>query len=324
MVGIVKVCLVTFALITQAATGIGSEDTAVTDKVALPDFDQWWDYDHPDQTRERFEGLKDQARDSGNKSYYLQLLTQIARTYGLEGNFAAAHQLLDTVKAELNRDLKLPKVRYLLERGRSFRSDNQPGKSAPLFHEAYDLAREIENDFLAIDAAHMIALIEKKTDEQLKWNHAAIELAEKSSDDRAHNWLGSLYNNMGWFLHNEGKYEKALSIFEKAVVFREAQGKEKETNIARWCVARTLRSLGRLEEALKIQLELLDTYAESGANDGYVFEELAEIYNAQGNDTPAKEYFAKAYETLSQDTWLVKNEKERLDRLARMGGLEDK
>jgi len=304
--------------------GTNGEESKVTDKMALPDFDEWWDYGNPAQTRERFEKIRSTALESGNKSYYLQLLTQIARTYGLESEFQTAHDLLDTVKAELTRDLKLAKVRYLLERGRTFRSNNEPGRSAPLFHESYDLAREIENDFLAIDAAHMIALIEKKTEEKLKWNHAAIELAEKTSDARARGWLGSLYNNMGWFLHGEKKYDRALEIFEKALEFRKSQGKNQEINIARWCIGRTLRSLDRLDEALDIQQALLEEYEQLGQTDGYVYEELAEIYYLKGDESQAQDFFARAHVELSKDTWLVNNEKERLDRLKQLGGLADK
>jgi len=58
----------------------------------------------------------------------------------------------------------------------------------------------------------MVAIAE--TDDQMKWNVIALGIAESSDHERARKWLGSLYNNMGWTLFEEGEYEKALALFE--------------------------------------------------------------------------------------------------------------
>ena len=58
----------------------------------LPDFDALWDYDQPAKTEAAFRALLPQAEASGDSSYYIELLTQIARTQGLQRDFAAAHQ----------------------------------------------------------------------------------------------------------------------------------------------------------------------------------------------------------------------------------------
>ncbi|MBZ0304515.1 MAG: tetratricopeptide repeat protein, partial [Anaerolineae bacterium] len=72
---------------------------------------------------------------------------------------------------------------------------------------------------------------------------------------------------MGWTYHDQGNYEKALEMFQQALIFRE--GNPRQIQIARWCIARTLRSLNRVEEALAIQREL-------NPEDGFVVEEIAE------------------------------------------------
>src|ERR1051325_153220 len=99
--------------------------------MSLPDFDKLWDYAHPEETEKKFRELLPRAEKSGDKSYYAQLLTQIARTYSLRGKFAEAHATLDQVEAMLTDDLKLARVRYFLERGRTFNSSQQAAKALP-------------------------------------------------------------------------------------------------------------------------------------------------------------------------------------------------
>ena len=281
-----------------------------------------WNFSDPAATRAEFEKLLPAAKESGNQSYLLQLQTQIARTLGLETKFDEAHALLDTVEKNLTDDLPVARIRYLLERGRTYRSSDHVDESKPLFEEAYELAKKEGEDFYAIDAAHMIALVVDTPEDKLKWNMTGVDIAENTSDPRAHSWLGSLYNNIGWGYHDEGQYEKALDIFEKALKFRQEQGKQQGINIAEWCVARTLRSLGKNDEALKMQLELLDKYKQTAANDGYVYEELGELYLIKGNSAESEKYFALAYGELSKDVWLQRNEAERLERLKRLGKVE--
>src|SRR5512140_3672522 len=61
----------------------------------LPDFDAWWDYDHPDSTEARFVEILPAARASGDRDYLAQLLTQIARCQGLQMKFDEAGHTLD-------------------------------------------------------------------------------------------------------------------------------------------------------------------------------------------------------------------------------------
>ena len=43
-----------------------------------------------------------------------------------------------------------------------------------------------------------------------------VALAETAGDERARNWAASLYNNLGWTYHDQGRYAEALQMFEKA------------------------------------------------------------------------------------------------------------
>lgn len=284
---------------------------------SLPDFEALWDYSHPDQTEAKFRRiLLDFPEDD---PAFLELLTQIARAQGLQQKFEPAHQTLDQVERRLGEFPSRPKVRYLLERGRAFNSSGDREGARPLFEQAFKMATGLNEDFYAVDALHMLAIV-ASPEQGLDLNRQAIALAESSRQERAHNWLGSLYNNLGWTYHDMGDFASALEIFEKAEAWRREKGQASETRIAAWCVARALRSLGRVEEALKRQMSLKDELDAAGESDGYVFEEIGECLLALNRRKEAHPFFRKAYENLLQDEWLVAHEPERLVRLKELGG----
>jgi tetratricopeptide (TPR) repeat protein len=287
-----------------------------SDDATTQDFDSLWDYDHPDATEVRFRQLLSQI--PPQTAQYAQLLTQIARAQGLQRHFAEAHQTLAAVQELLPTTPDRTSIRYLLELGRVFNSARQPEHARPLFLQAWDVARRLHEDFYAVDAAHMLGIIEP-ADRQLVWNLRALEQAERTLDPRARHWVGSLYNNIGWSYHDAQRYDDALAMFQKALQWRTAQGSMREIQIARWCVGRTLRSLQRIEEALLLQRALADELAECGEKDGYVSEEIAECLLLSGHSDEARGYFALAYRELSQDAWLAEREPARVERLQKLG-----
>jgi tetratricopeptide (TPR) repeat protein len=147
----------------------------------------------------------------------------------------------------------------------------------------------------------------------------ALALTEKTADQRAKKWLVSLYNNIGWTFHDETKYADALAMFEKALAASEARGNPTQIRIARWTIARCLRSLGRFDEALARQTALRDAPNLGGSNDGYVFEEIGENLLALKRDAEATPSFARAYALLKDDKYLQANEAARLERLRALG-----
>ncbi len=283
------------------------------------EIDRLWDYDKPQVTEMKFRELLPAAEKSENKSYYVELLTQLARTQSLQRKFDVAHEILDNARQIISgRNMPVAEIRYLLERGRTFNSANDKEKAIALFKEAYHQALNHNEDFYAIDAAHMLGIAEKPQ-EQLSWNLKTMDLAENSTDTKAKKWLGSLYNNIGWTYHDLKDYTKALHFFEKTLTWRTDQKDEKGVFIAKWCIGRVCRSLDRIDDALKIQNELLDEAQKKKLEPGYVFEELAECLLIKNEPNEAKKYFQKAFEILSTDIWLKTNEQERLERLKRLG-----
>jgi tetratricopeptide (TPR) repeat protein len=282
----------------------------------LPDFDSLWDYAQPDQTEIKFRAILLQIPE--DDPALLELLTQIARAQGLQHKFEKAHQTLDQVKRRLGGVASRPQIRYLLERGRLYNSSGDAEGARPFFEQALDLATQLNEDFYAVDALHMLAIV-SPSDQALTLNWRAIKRAESSADARARSWLASLYNNLGWNYHDRGEYESALEAFEKAESYRRAKGSVPEIRVALWCVARALRSLKRFEEALSKQMSLKDELERARESDGFVFEEIAECLWALKRSEEARPYFARAYEVLSHDVSLVEQEPERLARWKKLG-----
>ncbi|MBK6506079.1 MAG: tetratricopeptide repeat protein [Ignavibacteria bacterium] len=284
------------------------------------DFDSLWNYNDPAATETKFREILPQIKESGNISEYLQLLTQIARTLGLRRMFDESHKLLDEVEPQLNDSLPKAKVRYLLERGRTFNSSDKISEARELFLQAYDLAASAKEDNLAVDAAHMMGIVESD-DKSVEWNEKAMEIAEASSDPKANKWLGSLYNNLGWTYFEMKQYERALDLFRKDAVWYEQNNVKNYVNVAHWSAAKTLRMMGKTDEALNEQLRLLELFHNAKADeDGYVYEELAECYLIKNNAAEAAKYAGLAYDILSKDIWMEANEKDRLNRLKDLGG----
>jgi tetratricopeptide (TPR) repeat protein len=303
--------LAVMAVMLTFSCGMKSE----TEAEALPDFHALWDFDDPAGTEYRFKSLIPQAKESGDANYYCELLTQIARSQGLQGKFGEAHATLDAAYAAMRDESSVAMVRYLLERGRVYNSSGDPGVARGYFLKAFDLADNIDADFYAVDALHMLGIVDPP-EKQMDWNVRALEIAERSEDERARKWRGSLYNNMGWTYHDMGEYENALRMFEKSLAFREEADDSAGVLIAKWAVARANRSLGNVEEALKMQVELEKNVEQYGLPpDGYVYEEIAECLLLLGREQESARYFGLAYEILSRDDYMVANEPGRLDRL---------
>jgi tetratricopeptide (TPR) repeat protein len=278
------------------------------------DFDALWDYSEPEKTEEQFLALLPAAEAAGDTSYLAQLLTQIARAQGLQGKVEDANDTLDRVDALTSEPPPAVRIRVLLERGRVLNSSGNPDDSRQYFLDAWEVAQEHGEDFYAIDAAHMLGIVEPPS-EQPAWSNRALELAESSEDPRARTWLGPLYNNLGWTYHDLAQYEEALELFRRGFAWRRAQGQERESRIAAWAVARCLRSLGRVEEALELQRENLHAASQAGDSGGEIEEEIGECLLALGRSTEARQHFHRAYQDLSKNDWLAEHETSRLERL---------
>jgi len=215
------------------------------------------------------------------------------------------------------------RARLFIERGRVLNSSGLPGTARPLFEDAVALADSAGLEALAIDAAHMVAIAagnDSAKVDALAWNEKALARAEAAKDPEARRWRASLLNNLGWTHHDAGEYAVALGLFQRALAARIEMRDTTGTHFARWTVARCLRSLGRLDEALAQQHALLAADEKDGSPDGYVYEEIAECLYAEKKPDEAKPWFKKAHDELAQDPWLTRQQPERIARLLTLAG----
>ena len=280
----------------------------------LPNIDLLWDYSNPVATESKMLDILSMAETSGDIDYMVQLLTQVARAQGLQCKLEKAHQTLDRVQTILNPEHAVSSIRYLLERGRIYKLDEKSGTAKSYFQQAWSMACEMEQEFYAIDSAHMLANCEKG-DTALMWNEQAIKRAETSEDRRAKEWFGILYKNRGWIHHRMGNFDKALEQFKRALEWVGGQDSRQAVRSAKWAVARTLRSLQRVTEAYEMQKELLSEYEDTGETNPYVLEELGECLLLIGHFNVARPFFAMAYEEFSKDERFRSKESLRLARL---------
>jgi tetratricopeptide (TPR) repeat protein len=298
------------------------------DIVTLENFDNAWSLGYPDKVETKLREFLPQAQALQDKSIYLQLLSQIALAQAMQKKFNEAHKTLDLAESMLTPEYDLAKARILLERGRTFQQANNITEAQDYFERSYALSAKNKFDSHAINAAHMIAIIADKNEDKIKWNQRAIDLALHTQDTKARAWLGSIYNNLGQNYLSEEQFDKALIAFQKALEYRIEEAYAPNIRIAKWAIARALRSLNHLDEALAIQHELLNEYKAISKSENYevpveifklvrglVYEELAELYQAK-----AKEFARSAYDDLAHDQMFLKTEPKRIERLKQMIG----
>jgi tetratricopeptide (TPR) repeat protein len=292
---------------------------ALHDEEQLPEFDKLWDYANPAATEQKFREVLRLTEHSGDISYRGQLLTQIARTEGLQRKFNQSHATLDRVEGILTPDLTLAKSRYLLERGRVFNSSGKPETAMPLFVDAFEVASINGHARYAVDAIHMIAIAERDPAKQVEWNLKGIALVE--GDPTQAGWLHALYNNIGESYAALSDYQNAYSYFHKLSQLQKATRGEADMYTVK-DEARMLRLLGRPEQSLELMEPIARKHAMSGARDGWVEEELAEALEALRRHEEALPHFKSAHELLQDDDWVIHNDPTKLIRLKKMAQAE--
>ena len=289
------------------------------DDLPLDRLDDLWDFGDPVESERRFEALLPRARSEHDGARLAEALTQLARAQGLQRRFDDADRTLEDAEASLGPEDARGRIRLLLERGRVANSAGREGRGRDAFGSAWELACATGEDALAVDAAHMLGIVEP-TAEAWAWNERAMELASNSPDPIARRWVGSLLNNMAWSRHEAGDDSGAIELFELSRDAFLADERGDRARIARWSIARCRRSRGDIEEALVEQQALLSELDSLGETDGFVVEEIAECLFALGRPGEASALFARAFELLSGDSALAETEPERLERLRTLAG----
>jgi len=265
-----------------------------------------WDFDDLDATERRFRELLAEERDEASRA---EILTQLARVAGLRGDFGQATRLIEDAQTDGGKSARA-RARSNLELGRILRSSGDAPGAFRLFEAVFGAARAAGEEYLAADAAHMAALAAPDRNGFLAWAQRGIEVAESS--ESATYWLAPLLNNLGWELFETGDHARALEAFERALAERERDpDRPQEIAIARYAVAKTLRVLGRTDEALRHMEQAVAAYEA----DGWFQEELAETYAVLGRSEDAAAHAGRALELLPAADPSFESDQTRKDRL---------
>ena len=269
-----------------------------------------WDWGDPVASAESFRRA---AREAANSLDGALALTQMARATGLQGHFTEARALL----AEA--DLLLPaggkeRAQYWIELGRVENADHNPGAAFSCFQQSLALATEAHEEYLMVDAAHMIAIVVPK-EKQPESGEFALSLARGAADQRSRHWIGPTSNNLGWSYLELGQSEKAIPCFRESLAYRLTQNEATPIRLARYALGCALRASGRFDEAALVLKEALAM----GGSIGFVEEELAECLFSLGQKAAARPLFQQAYDKLKANTDLGEREPERLARLLERG-----
>jgi tetratricopeptide (TPR) repeat protein len=277
----------------------------------------YWDFDDLGATERR---LRSALAEEGSDEGRAEVLTQLARVDGLRGDFETGEQLIEEAEA-LAGESPVAQTRIDLERGRLRRSSGDPDAARPLFESAYATAGRDGLWFLAADAAHMVALASSDRAAFVEWTRKGIDLAEVHEE--AAYWSGPLLNNLGWEYYEAGELEQALDAFERALEARELTPANGDgIALARYAVGKTLRGLGRSEEAIPLLERAVGWATEVGGPDGWFHEELAQEYAEVGRTEDAREQARLALPLLEEADPAFAEDAERARRLLVLAGTD--
>ena len=160
-----------------------------------PDIDSLWNYSDPAATEVTLRKLLERVGDTVPLAWRLELLTQLARTQSLQRKWYECHQILDHVEKEVTNEMPRVRVRLRLERGRAFNDVGRFDEAKRCFNDAWTLAEADRIDALAVDAAHMLGMMDPP-EVAIEWNRRALAFAQGSTDPAARKWVGTLKNNL--------------------------------------------------------------------------------------------------------------------------------
>jgi len=145
-------------------------------------------------------------------------LTQVARTLGMQGHFVEARAALAEADQLLPASGK-QRAQYWLELGRIENGEHNPVEALSCFQKSLGFATDAHDEYLMVDAAHMIAIVVPK-ESQPESGEFALSLARNASDEKTRRWTGPIANNLGWTYMESGQPENAVKCFRESLAYR--------------------------------------------------------------------------------------------------------
>lgn len=187
--------------------------------------DHLWNFRDPAASEATFRAAM--TEDMYDADERAELATQLGRAISLQGRFEEADALLD----EIDEDEPTVGVRILLERGRVLNYGGRAAMAVPLLEQAAELADHLGEEFLAVDALHMLSIADAANAEM--WTRSALEYASTAHDEQTKRWMIALHASLGTFLQGKKRLTEALVEFQLAEQWAERLGSEQQKAMAR-------------------------------------------------------------------------------------------
>ncbi|BCW04418.1 hypothetical protein [Arthrobacter sp. NtRootA1] len=197
--------------------------------------DDLWNFGDPAASEARFRAaMLEEIYDADERA---ELTTQLGRAIGLQGRLEEADALLDGIDG----DEPTVGVRVLLERGRVLNAGGHAAMAVPLLEQAAELADHLGEEFLAVDALHMLSIADTANAEA--WMRSGLEYASTAHHERTKRWMIVLHTSLGSFLHGNGRFTEALVEFQLAEQWAERLGTERQRVLAREAITECGKAL---------------------------------------------------------------------------------
>lgn len=287
-------------IISQAGSALGENqmDTSLAPAEMLDIADQIFHTRDYLEARDLYIETAEHADLHGDSSVLTEAVAMIGRTYLITGKLAECDLLLKRAKRTADPDSPLGWSRYLGVRGRFEWQENRLEDARQTFNEMYDYCLTKGLHERAIDATHMMAIVED-LEGQVRWGLKGIKAAEKGQVTQ---WLGPLWNNLGATYEDLENYDKALEAYKKAREYHYEHGDETNRLIADWAVGHAYRLKGDYRQARKWLEPLLQWSEQIGNHEffGWTNRELGLMELDNGKYMRAVEYLVQAKNGLKQ------------------------
>ncbi len=110
-------------------------------------------------------------------------------------------------------------------------SSGHAAMAVPLFEQAAELGDHLGEEFLAVDALHMLAIADHAHAEA--WTRSALEYASTAHDPHTRRWMAPLHTSLGWTLHGAGRFTEAIVEFQLAEQWAQQSGTPAQQQHAR-------------------------------------------------------------------------------------------
>ncbi|WP_036823258.1 hypothetical protein, partial [Photobacterium sanctipauli] len=148
----------------------------------FPDYMALWNYDDPETTASTFFAMLNMASSSMDKTFFSELLSQIARTFVMREQYEDANHFLEQAKLYLDNAEPRAEAYYLREKARLLTAKGQSEQATELLVESWHIADEEKYDQLAIETALDLSEAENISKAERKsWRNKALALSELTS-----------------------------------------------------------------------------------------------------------------------------------------------